>query len=160
MQQLFNQIKQFLAKYRSFLLYFAIGFTGLFIDLGLFVVFVRVFHMSPYIANPISTTIGIINNFLLNAYFNFKKTDHLFARFLSFYAVGWVGILLAEVILWLFTDLWGIPVRQLLQIVSEKVAEYQVEVVKGGSLFIIALLQYTLNKQVSFRESAQKATQI
>lgn len=144
--------QSFFKRHRTFFVYIVIGFTGFFMDIAVFVFLLRVLHVNQYIANPISTSIGIINNFLLNAHFNFKRTDRIFVRFLSFYAVGWVGIALGEGILWLFTDLWGSTIHNFLATFSRDLPNYQIELVKVGSLFIIAVVQYALNKKISFRE--------
>ena len=68
---------------------------------------VRIFHLNEFIANPIAMSVGIINNFFINAFVNFKKTDRLLIRFFSFYSVGIVGILVGNTFLWFFNGVVG-----------------------------------------------------
>lgn len=138
-------------KNKSFFLYILIGFSGLTLDMLSFTLMTRGFHLSEYIANPISMSLGIINNFFLNAFLNFKKTDRLGARFMSFYTVGLVGVAVSNGILWLFNDILGNMVSALLMWITPVLAQYRLELVKGGSIVVIAILQYFLNKRFSFQ---------
>jgi dolichol-phosphate mannosyltransferase len=151
MNTLIQKIKAVVQERHDFLLYVSIGFTGLTLDLITFIVLVRIFHMGELIANPISMSVGIVNNFFLNAYFNFKKTDRLLSRLASFYSVGVVGIIVGDIILWLFNDVLGPHVHTVLAFFSAAVASYQLELVKAVSIVIIAVMQYFLNKRFSFK---------
>jgi putative flippase GtrA len=104
------------------------------------------------VANPISMSVGIINNFFLNAFFNFRETDRLLSRFLSFYAVGIVGILVGNFILWFFNGVIGNSVSSLLAYIWQPLSNYRLELVKGGSIIVIGVMQYFLNKYISFRK--------
>jgi putative flippase GtrA len=108
---------------------------GLFWDLGIFVLLYRVFHTNYLFANFAAMIIAICHNFLLNAFFNFKKTDGILKRFLSFLSIGLVGIAVSETIMFLLHDKLGYPA----------------EFVKLGSLPLIAIGQYLLNKKISFK---------
>jgi len=150
--QLTQRIRLEVERRKSFLLYIAIGFTGFFIDLLLFVLLVRAFQVNPYWANLVSTTAGITNNFLLNAYFNFKKTNRLLTRFLTFYVVGLAGIAIGDAFIWIFNDFLGRQTSFMILLLVPSFIKLQLELVKVGSLFVVAILQYTLNKRFSFRE--------
>jgi Predicted membrane protein len=67
--------------------YVLIGFLGLIVDFGVYTILTH-FKMNVELANVISSTCGIINNFLWNSYTNFKVHDHLFMRFISYFGVG------------------------------------------------------------------------
>jgi putative flippase GtrA len=139
-------------EHRSFFLYICIGFTGLTLDFVTFLLLVRVLHLPELVANPISMSVGIINNFFLNAFFNFRETDRLLSRFLSFYAVGIVGILVGNFILWFFNGVIGNSVSSLLAYIWQPLSNYRLELVKGGSIIVIGVMQYFLNKYISFRK--------
>jgi len=95
---------------------------------------------------------GIINNFLLNAFFNFKKTDKLLRRFATFYTVGLVGMAVGDAFLWVFNGAFREFFGIILLSISPIIAKYQLELVKGVSIIFIAIMQYFLNKRFSFRE--------
>jgi putative flippase GtrA len=103
-------------------------------DMGLFYVLFNVMGVNYLIANAVSMSLGITNNFVLNAFFNFKKTDQFIIRFLKFYMVGILGILISNAILFIFHDLLGLDAN----------------IVKAISIVFIAILQFLLNKRVSF----------
>jgi putative flippase GtrA len=128
-----NQVRERLIS-RSFVLYAAIGASGVTLDYGLFLLLFNVVGLHEQIANAISTTAGITNNFALNALLNFRKHDRLLTRFTRFYLVGLAGIALTFVLLQVFSGFLGIDPN----------------IVKAGSLPIVLIFQYTINKKWSF----------
>lgn len=120
---------------RQFITYAAIGVTGLTIDVALFAALVDGVGLDKQLANVVSISVAILNNFLLNVRFNFFVRNHLLARFVSFYAVGASGIALTAAILWLMVD----------------VLSFDPLVAKLASLPLVLITQYTLNSRVSFR---------
>lgn len=89
---------------RELVLYAMIGATGATIDFLLYLLFTGSFGIYPVIATAMSVSAGIANNFVWNALITFKVRTRLFARFLSFYAVGIVGVFVSMAIVWLFTE--------------------------------------------------------
>lgn len=124
-------------KYRSFIIYCMIGATGAILDSATFFALTHYLHFETFIANPISATVGITNNFFLNAFFNFKTTDKLHHRYVKFFAVGVIGIIVGTAYIYLLHDIFG------LNLVA----------VKLSSIVIVAILQYGLNKRFSFSSS-------
>lgn len=122
------------AKYRNFLLYAVIGCSGVVLDMALFFVLFNAAGMDEQVANVISTTAGITNNFVWNTLFNFRKRDRLPARFAKFYLVGVSGLLLTAALLWLLATVLGVDAN----------------IVKAASLPAVLLLQFWLNKRWSF----------
>ncbi|KAA5836102.1 GtrA family protein [Saccharopolyspora hirsuta] len=114
--------------------YALIGGSGVLLDYLLFLLLFNAFGVHEQLANAISTTAGITNNFVLNALFNFRKRDRIVVRFLRFYAVGLTGIALTFLLLQVFSGWLGIDPN----------------LVKAGSLPVVLLLQYTINKKWSF----------
>ncbi len=121
-------------RHRRFLLYAVIGCSGVMLDLVLFLLAYNVVGLHEQVATAMSTTAGITNNFLLNAFFNFRNRDNLLTRFLRFYTVGILGIGLVAAMLFVFTTLLGVNPN----------------IVKVASLPVVVALQYTLNKRWSF----------
>ncbi len=119
---------------RNLLLYAAIGASGVALDLVLFLLLHNSAGMHELAANAISTTAGITNNFLLNAFFNFRRSDDLAGRFVRFYAVGLLGLAMVAVILLVFATWLGADAN----------------IVKALSLPLVLALQYTLNARWSF----------
>jgi putative flippase GtrA len=123
------------SKYRNFLLYAVIGVSGVLLDVLTFFLLYNLAHLNPQFANIISTTVGITNNFLWNTFLNFRKRDRLLSRFARFYVVGVVGLGLTAALLWLFATVLGMDAN----------------IVKVGSLPVVLVVQYVLNKKWSFR---------
>jgi len=149
---MFKKAVTYFGEHRSFFMYVGIGFTGLTLDMLSFLIMVKVLHVAVLVANPIAMSVGIINNFFLNAYFNFRETDRLVVRFVSFYAVGLVGILVGNAILWFFNGVIGNNVSLLLTAIWKPLSSYRLELVKGTSIIIIGVMQYFLNKYISFKK--------
>jgi len=151
MLRLIQRLREIIVAKRSFFLYIIIGFSGLTLDMISFILMVRVLHIHELVANPISMSVGIVNNFFVNAYFNFKKTDKILARLLSFYVVGLSGILVSNLFLWLFNGVMGGFIDSILGFLWELLVQYRLELVKAASIVFIAIMQYFLNKRFSFK---------
>jgi putative flippase GtrA len=119
---------------RSLIRYAIIGASGVLVDYGLFVLLFNIFGLHDQVSNVISTTAGIVNNFTLNTLLNFRKRDRIPLRFARFYAVGLGGIAVTFVLLRVFSGLLGINPN----------------LVKAGSLPIVLLFQYSINRRWSF----------
>lgn len=114
-------------------LYGIIGLLTASIDSLIFIYLTKLnFHM--YIANFISINVGISISFILNSYFNFKKTDKILKRILSFFGVGYTGLLLSTLILYAGVELFN----------------YTEVSVKLTSIVIVAMFQFVLNKFITF----------
>jgi putative flippase GtrA len=132
--KILNTFLKLFEKYKNFILYGLIGVTGVTIDYLIFNLLTTQLSMNIFLANIISVTAGIINNFILNTLFNFKKKDKILLRFLSFFTVGLLGLGLSSLILKIFVD----------------ILEFNVLFVKVLSIIIVVIVQYVLNKNISF----------
>jgi putative flippase GtrA len=132
-----NKLLALLESKRQFLVYCVIGVSGVALDFGIFWLLTHVFGLHYQIANFLSYTCGTLNNFWWNFHFNFQAKDHFWKRFGSFYLIGLVGWAVSSGMLYVMVE----------QIHLSKL------VAKGISLVVVVLLQYSLNKAVSFRQS-------
>jgi putative flippase GtrA len=120
---------------RQIFLYGVIGGGSAFLDFLLFTLMYKQFGMNEYLTNGISVHTGIAMSFILNRKFNFKKTDRVLFRAVSFYLTGLFGLALSQGLLWLGGIL-------LLSAVTAKFA----------SIFIVAAVQFVINKLVAFNK--------
>ncbi|HPS43126.1 MAG TPA: GtrA family protein [Treponemataceae bacterium] len=90
-------------------LYIAIGAIASSIDGLFYVFFTRALQFWFLAANFLSVNIGVTVSFFLNAHVNFKKTQRLFRRAVSFYGVCYFGMLVSMAILYVGTSVLGFP---------------------------------------------------
>jgi len=124
-------------RHRQLLLYGMIGCSGIALDLLVFAVLFNLAGVPAQVANAISLSAGITNNFLLNSRFNFRARDGLFRRFVRFYGVGLVGMAMVVVALFVFATLGGLDPN----------------LVKACSVPGVVAFQYWANSRWSFREA-------
>ena len=139
MRSVMLKIKDFLSKYptlRRYIIYCVIGFTGLALDMLIFNLMITYLNISPYISNIVSMFVSINNNFFLNTYFNFKKSDKLLKRWAFFCIIGVVGIFVSDILLNLFYEGLGLDVN----------------ISKLITIPIIATLQFILHKLITYKD--------
>lgn len=77
-----GKIRTLLAKYRKTIIQFVkfnfVGISNTLLDWGVFAILNMVFSLQMYIAKPISFTCGVINSFILNKFWTFKKQQQSF----------------------------------------------------------------------------------
>lgn len=127
-------------KQRNLILYGLIGITGATLDFILYLVFYRYAGIPPFAASFLSVSAGIINNFIWNVRHNFKVSGKMLSRFGSFYLTGLGGALLSSLlILALYNGLGiGPTIAKLITIIP------------------VVLMQFYINKHVSFAEDPNK----
>lgn len=123
-------------KHRQLLLYGIIGLMGATLDFIIYALIVNITPIPPAPASFLSVSIGICNNFILNARHNFKITGKMLHRFISFYAIGVGGAILSSLIIFVLYNGFG---------VNDLVA-------KAVTIPPVVLLQFILNKKVSFSD--------
>lgn len=92
------------SRHRELILYAVIGATGALLDFFVYLLLVGQLGIDPVMATMLSVSVGIINNFVLNAFLNFRVRTRLWMRFISFYTIGLIGVALSALIIWIFTD--------------------------------------------------------
>jgi putative flippase GtrA len=137
-----NMLRKCIRNNRHLLKYSFIGGTGVVLD---FVSFAALTHalLLPYLpANAISVSLGITNNFFLNAFYNFHTRDRLLCRFIRFYSIGLLGLLISSVIMFILVNLIS------LNALSAKLI----------TIVIVAVLQFYLNKTITFKNTEIQST--
>lgn len=133
-----ERIRQLYLKYRNFVLYGIIGGTCAGLDFIVYTILCY-FGCNHLISNIISTHCGIFCSFLLNSYVNFKVSDKLLRRFLSFYTIGLLGLALSEGMLYLMVDMGGVN-----KIIAKLI-----------TVFVVALVQFFMNKFITFKRKTK-----
>ncbi len=120
----------------KFVTYLFIGGFATSIDVGIFIFLHELIEIKSLISHSISVPISAIFSFSANAYFNFRKSDLLFYRFVSFSAVVGIGYLLGILIIFFidnFLQLGG-------------------TIGKLVSLPFVVTLQFYLNSKITFKD--------
>ena len=107
-------------------------------DFAVYSVLTRCVALHYQLANFIGVSCGILNNFFLNYYFNFKARGHLPARLASFYAVGMVGCAMSAFLLWLLIG------RMHLNAIAAKLC----------TIAFVTVVQFCMNKLLTFRRTS------
>jgi len=123
-----------ISKHQQFLKYGIIGSLGLLVDFLLYYVVFQFLGLHYQIANAVAFAGGNTHNFLLNAHFNFKRTDQIFERYLKYLSVGLIGLGVSAFLLFIFID----------------VLQIHYMVAKSLTLMIITLSQFLFNKKITF----------
>ncbi len=124
-------------RFRNLILYGIIGSCTATLDFLIFTALTQGLNLYYIVANIISCSTGILCSFLLNRKYNFKVTDHTARRLLIFISVGVTGMFLSSVILNVCIDHfhWNELLSKLISIV------------------IVVIIQFLLNKYISFRKT-------
>lgn len=132
-----TRLAVWLTANRQFARYCLIGVSGVTLDFLVYATLVRwaAMHVQP--ANAIGYASGTVLSFILNARFNFKTRDRVPLRFVAFCGVamlGWAASagLMHVAIIWLGLDKY---------------------LAKALTIFVVVLLQFNLNRVVSFRKA-------
>lgn len=124
------------SRFRNLILYGIIGAFCAGLDFGIYTA-LCFWDIMPYLwANIISIHVGIFTSFVLNRSINFKVKDKVKTRFISFYTVGLVGLGISTLMLWLMVDM-----AHLNEIVCKLI-----------TIVVVALVQFLLNKHITFKQ--------
>jgi putative flippase GtrA len=122
---------------RQFVLYCLIGASGVTLDFIVYALLVRFAGVHVQWANAAGYASGTILSFCLNARFNFRTRDRIPMRFASFCTVALLG--------------WAVSAALLdLLIVRLGLDKY---LAKALIIVVVVLLQYNLNRLISFRKA-------
>jgi putative flippase GtrA len=129
-----KQIKLVL-RYKQLIKYGIIGCFCAGLDFAIYSLLTQVFYL-PYLhANIWGIHCGIFTSFFLNRHFTFQVKNRTTLRFVSFYFVGLIGLLISSGLLYLFI---------------EKIQFHEL-IAKAITIIVVAFVQFLLNKYISFR---------
>jgi len=96
--------------YVQFFRYGFVAVASLAVDFSLLILFAEVFNMHYLIAASLSFIFGITTNYLLSTLwvFHSSKLENKRSELMAFIAIGLVGLLLTDLILWLCTHVFGV----------------------------------------------------
>ena len=126
--------KNYQSLIREIILYGMIGGFSSCLDTGCYILFTRLLEWNKFFSNLCSVNIGILSSFLLNTYLNFKKTDQTMKRAFCFFVVGYCGMGLSMLMLYIGANMMG----------------YDDIPIKIAAIFIVAAFQFILNKLVTY----------
>jgi len=130
-------VKNFLLQKKQFLLYCVIGASGVTLDFGIYSLLVKTRLLDYQAANAVGYASGTLLSFILNARFNFRVTDKIALRLLSFFSIAFLGWLVSAGLLHLLIGHYG----------------FDKYLSKFATLVVVVLLQYNLNRLLSFRKT-------
>ena len=131
-------MKELFLRNRQFILYCIIGASGVSLDFLVYSILLRTGNVQYQAANAVSYSSGTLLSFFLNAGFNFKVRNRLALRLLSFCLVASLG--------------WAVSAGTLYLLVNRAGLDKYLS--KLLTLIIVVVLQYNLNRLISFRKSA------
>jgi putative flippase GtrA len=129
-------VKKLLLQKKQFVLYCIIGLSGTLVDFSVFSLLIRARLLDVQAANAISYSCGTMLSFILNARFNFRITDRIMARLVCFFGVAFLGWLTSAFLLHVLVDHY----------------HFDKYLSKLATLVVVVLLQYNLNRLLSFRK--------
>ncbi|MBQ0129121.1 MAG: GtrA family protein [bacterium] len=128
-----QSLRKLYKKFRKLILYAVFGIVSTGLEFGIFSILLQ--SMSYQWANVIGFHAGIISSFFLNRKYNFKVKDNPVSRFLVFYGIQLIGLLISSLVLMFFIENLG----------------WDKLVAKALSILIVALLLFELNNLITFR---------
>jgi putative flippase GtrA len=131
-------VKKILLQNKQFLLYCVIGASGVTLDFGIYSLLVKTRLLDYQAANAVGYSSGTLLSFILNARYNFRVTDKILLRLISFFSIAFLGWLVSAGLLLLLIGRFGFD-----QYLS-----------KFATLIVVVLLQYNLNRLLSFRKAS------
>ena len=135
MDRIKSIIKKQYFRYRELFFYGIIGGISAFLDFCIYTLLCKI-NVPYLIANVVGVHCGIICSFLLNRQYNFKVKDQIKKRFLFFYSIGLTGLLISSLMLYILIDFYHFN-----EIYSKII-----------TIFLVAVLQFCLNKFITFKK--------
>jgi len=130
-------VKNIFRRNRQFILYCIIGASGVCLDFLTYSILLKSNTVQYQTANAIGYAAGTLLSFFLNARFNFKIGNRLALRLVSFCFVAFLG--------------WAASAGSLYLLVNR--AGFDKYLSKLLALIVVVILQYNLNRLISFRQS-------
>lgn len=129
-----------LSAYRNLVLYFIIGVSAAAVDVVLYSMLHFEFGIPASFATTLSVGMATVYAFTLNAFGNFKKSDHLVRRFSSYALISCTGLVFSAAVIFVLVDVLGCHAL----------------LIKLSTLPFVFVIQYTLNRKFSFHDFVEK----
>jgi putative flippase GtrA len=129
------KLHSLLQSYKQLITYGIIGCFCAGLDFAVYSLLTQVWDIPYLYANALSVHCGIFTSFFLNRQFTFHVKNKTALRFISFYIIGMIGLFISSV---------------LLVLLIEKMQLHE-QVSKAITVIIVALIQFLLNKYISFK---------
>jgi putative flippase GtrA len=123
-------------RYKYFVLYGIIGVVSALLDFVVFNRMVALTDCSYIVVNIVSVHCGVVCSFTLNRQFNFKVKDQPIKRFVTFYIVAMIGLLISSLLLVQFIEKAGLDTK----------------LAKALTILITAVFQFIMNKTITFKK--------
>jgi putative flippase GtrA len=136
LEQLVVFVQDNFYRYKYFILYGVIGVISALLDFVVFNCMVALTDCSYIIANIVSVHCGVVCSFTLNRQFNFKVKDQPIKRFVTFYIVAMIGLLISSLLLVQFIEKAGLDTKP----------------AKALTILITAVFQFIMNKTITFKK--------
>lgn len=130
-------MKNFILQNRQFLLYCIIGMSGTTLDFCVYSLLLKARLFDYQAANAIGYASGTLLSFILNARFNFRVNDRIAQRLVCFFGVALLG--------------WTISAGLLHLLIGD--LGFNRYLSKIPTLVAVMLVQYNLNRWISFRKT-------
>jgi len=134
----FRRVKTLLLQNKQFLVYCVIGASSVTLDFGIYSLLVKTRLLDYQAANAVGYASGTLLSFILNARFNFRITDKIPLRLISFFSIALLGWLVSAGLLHLLIGRF----------------DFDKYLSKFATLIVVVLLQYNLNCLLSFRKAS------
>ena len=124
---------------KHFILYAIIGLMAAVVDYLIFFLLSKSELLPPEFASLTGNICGFLFTFTGNTFYNFKKSDHVLFRFCSYFGITIFGMTFSTLM------------------ISFTKESYNVYFLKAALvLFVIPLVQFILNKKITYREFADR----
>jgi len=120
--------------FKNLFLYGIFGLSAAFVEYCIFFLLYKVTSMSPEQVNIIGALCGLAFSFPTNTFLNFKKTNNLFKRFVSYGSICFVGMGFSTFIIFIFKDSMNLLV------------------LKAFLMIFVSIVQFILNKKITYRD--------
>ncbi|HEX4349628.1 MAG TPA: GtrA family protein, partial [Verrucomicrobiae bacterium] len=114
-----------------------IGLSGTVLDFSIFWLIGEAKLLNLQAANAVSYASGTMLSFILNTLFNFRVSDKIALRLICFFGVALLGWSVSAGLLHVLVETYG----------CNKYLS------KAATLVVVVILQYNLNRRISFRKS-------
>lgn len=150
-----HQLRDFITRFRHngeatrLIRFLLVGLTGTTLDFVLLTLLKRWGGLPTLIANTISYSAGIINNFTLNRMWTFADSTNpnILSQFTQYFTINFGGLLINNLLIWLLEPVFAF-------IIADDLAYLPAKAVAS---FVSVLINFTLNRYLTFRDIKVKS---